>query len=38
MKIISKKYRQDMKKNFEQIFIKFGGFYLIKMYLVQTVL
>jgi len=37
MKITSKKYRYDMK-NVEQISIKFGGFYLIKMSLVQTVL
>jgi len=31
MKIISKKYWQDMKNFIEQISIKFGGFYLIKM-------
>jgi len=44
MKLISKKYWQAMK-NFvslesheKQISIKFGGFYLIKMNLVQTVL
>jgi len=29
---------QDMKNFVEQISIKFGGFYIIKMNLVQTVL
>jgi len=38
MKIISKMYRQDMKHYVEYISIKFGGFYFIKMNLVQTVL
>jgi len=38
MKIMSKKYWQDMKTFVEQISIKFGGFYIIKMNLVQTVL
>jgi len=38
MKIISKKYWQGMKNFVEQISIKFGGFYLIKMNLVETVL
>jgi len=38
MKIISKKYWQDMKNFVEQISIKFGGFYLNKMNLVQIVL
>jgi len=36
--IISKKYWQDIKNFDEQISIKFGEFYLIKMNLVQTVL
>jgi len=31
MKIINKKYWQDMKKFVEQISIKFEDFYLIKM-------
>jgi len=35
MKIISKKYTKNLV---EQISIEFGGFYLIKMNLVQTVL
>jgi len=38
MKIISKKYWQDMRNFVEQISIKIGGLYLIKMNLVQTVL
>jgi len=38
MKIIYKKYWQDMENFVEQISIKFGDFYLIKMNLVQTVL
>jgi len=38
MKIISKKYWQDMKKLLEQIAVKFGSFYLIMTNLVQTVL
>jgi len=38
MKIISKKYWQDMKYIVEQISRKFGGFYWIKINLVQTVL
>jgi len=38
MKIIRKKYWQDMKNFVKQILIKFGGFYLKKMNLVQTVL
>jgi len=38
MKIISKKYWQNIKIFVEQISIKFGGFYLIKINLVQTVL
>jgi len=31
MKIISKKYWQDMKNFIEQISIRFGGFCVIKM-------
>jgi len=38
MKIISKKYWQDMKNFVEPISVKFGGFYLINMNLVQSVL
>jgi len=38
IKLISKKYWQDIKSFVEQISIKFRGFYLIKMNLVQTVL
>jgi len=38
MKIVGKKYWQVMKNFVEQISIKFGSFYLIKMNLVQTVL
>jgi len=38
MEIISKKYWQDMKNFVEQISIKYRGFYLIKMNLVQTML
>jgi len=38
IKIISKKYWQDMKNFAKQILIKLGGFYLIKMNLIQTVL
>jgi len=38
MKIISKKYCQDMVTFVEQISIKFGSFYVIKMNLVHTVL
>jgi len=38
MKIINIKYWQDMKKFVEQISIHFGGFYLNKINLVQTVL
>jgi len=38
MKIISKKYWQGMKKFVGQILIKFWGFYLIRLNLVQTVL
>jgi len=34
MKVISKMYWQDMKKNFEQISIKFRCFYFIKKNLV----
>jgi len=37
MKII-KKYWQDMKNVVEQISVKFAGFYLNKMSLVQTML
>jgi len=38
MKIIGKKYWHDMTNFVEQISKKFGGFHLIKMNLVQTVL
>jgi len=38
MKIISKKYWQDIKNFVEQISIQFRDFYLIKMNLVQIVL
>jgi len=38
VEIISKKYWQDMKNFVEQISTKFGGFYLIKTSIVQTVL
>jgi len=38
MKIISKKYWQNMKNFVQQISIKFAGFYLNRMNLVQTVL
>jgi len=38
MKIISKKYWQDKKNFTEQISIKFGGLYYVKINLVQNVL
>jgi len=38
MKIIGKMNWQDIKKLVEQISIKFWGFYLIRLNLVQTVL
>jgi len=36
VKIISKKYWQDVKNFVEQILIKFRGFYLIKLVLFHT--